>query len=278
MTENHSHQKNEDQFVGMLNGFVGLLALGVLVFLGLYMVSQSLDKVASGLGDVALKIEKLKLAVTVSGASGSSSQEPQKPSSITLQGQTFSLVELSGLDLGKAAAVKGNPDSGNIMLTFSDYQCPFCRTFWRAGERSFIKEYVDSGKGAIYFFDFPLPYHPGAVPMANAARCAGEQGKYWEMRDALNELQDKNSTTATVSVSADQIKQLGVELGLDTSKYNSCVDSVKYSNQINENAQLGQALGVGGTPTSILNSYLIPGAFPYPLVKELAEKTKGTSS
>lgn len=82
--------------------------------------------------------------------------------------------------------VLGNQDAKVTIVEFSDYQCPFCGKYFQDAEAQIKKEYVDTGKAKFYYRDFPLiQLHPGAQKAAEAARCAGDQGKYWEFHDLV---------------------------------------------------------------------------------------------
>ncbi len=81
--------------------------------------------------------------------------------------------------------VLGDPNAPITVVEYSDYQCPFCERFYSDAE-NVIKDYVKSGKVKFYYRDFPLTsIHPGAQKGAEAARCAGEQNKYWEFHDLV---------------------------------------------------------------------------------------------
>lgn len=85
----------------------------------------------------------------------------------------------------------GKANAPVILVEFSDYQCPFCTRFYQGAEAQIKKEYVETGKVKIYYRDYPLTQiHPGAQKGAEAARCAGDQGKYWEFHDLIFENQE----------------------------------------------------------------------------------------
>ena len=89
-------------------------------------------------------------------------------------------------------AVLGDPNAPITMIIFGDYQCPFCGQAFRTSEAQVREEYVDTGKVKMVYRDFPITnIHPAAVPAAEAAQCAGSQGKYWEYHDALFENQER---------------------------------------------------------------------------------------
>jgi len=102
------------------------------------------------------------------------------------------------------------------------------------------------------FKDFPLPNHPEAPKAAEAAHCAGEQGKYWEMHDAIF------ANQKTMQVPA--LKQHAVTLKLDAAKFDQCVDSGKFASAIAEDMKLGERLGVQSTPTMYVNGRPVVGA------------------
>ena len=102
-----------------------------------------------------------------------------------LQGSAVSTVTRQTVEVGDLPAL-GNANAKVTLVEFSDYQCPFCARHFIQSEPQIIKEYVDTGKVKFYYRDFPLPQiHPGAQKAAEAARCAGDQNKYWEYHDSL---------------------------------------------------------------------------------------------
>ena len=82
--------------------------------------------------------------------------------------------------------VLGDPKARVTIIEFGDYQCPSCRLFWQDVQPRLKKDYIDTGKVRLVFRDFPvLEIHPEAAVASQAAQCAGDQGKYWEMHDKL---------------------------------------------------------------------------------------------
>lgn len=82
--------------------------------------------------------------------------------------------------------VLGKENAKVTLIEFSDYQCPFCARHFTQTEPQIKKEYIDTGKVKFYYRDFPLPQiHPGAQKAAEAARCAGDQNKYWQYHDVI---------------------------------------------------------------------------------------------
>nr|MBI4156335.1 thioredoxin domain-containing protein [Candidatus Woesearchaeota archaeon] len=102
-----------------------------------------------------------------------------------------------------------------------------------------------------------------ARPAANAARCAGEQDKFWEYHDKVFKNQE--------ILSNDNYKKWAQELGLDTSKFNGCFDSKKYDSELNKDLQEGSSNGIQGTPGFIINNQLLSGAQPFSAFQQVIE-------
>lgn len=186
-------------------------------------------------------------------------------------------AEIKGLLDGEAASL-GDPTAKIVVIEYSDYQCPFCRRWFNDVKSQLDKEYIETGKVQFIYKDFPLSFHPMAIPYAQAARCAGEQDssgnydKYWEYHDKIFEEQQKFGSGTISNLTVDDIKQWAEELGLDTTQFNSCLDSGKYANDVQANFSEGQGVGVSGTPSFIIGKrdgtgQLIVGAQPYSVFK-----------
>jgi protein-disulfide isomerase len=168
--------------------------------------------------------------------------------------------------------VMGNKDAKVTLVEFTDYQCPFCGRAFRQTYPPVVAEYVKTGKVKYVLHDFPLEQlHPNAFKAAEAARCAGDQGKYWEMHDRLfgdQKALDEKGLEASAQA-----------LGLDTKQFQQCLDTGKYKAEIESEIQAGKELGVTGTPTFFLGpsgaepgkfraTKKIGGAFPYTAFKQ----------
>jgi protein-disulfide isomerase len=110
-------------------------------------------------------------------------------------------------------------------------------------------------KVRIVFKDFPLPNHEEAPKAAEAAHCAGEQDKYWEMHDRIFLNQAKLAVPA--------LKEHAAALSLDTAKFNQCLDSGKFADAVAEDLKQGEKLGVQSTPTLYVNGRPVVGAQPF---------------
>ena len=158
--------------------------------------------------------------------------------------------------------VLGDKNAPITMIEFSDFQCPFCRKFWRENFTKLKENYIDTGKVKLVYRDFPLPSHPMSSASALAGECAHEQGKFWEFHDKIFSEQDKQGQN-TVQYGVDDIKKWVSEIGLSMQDFNSCFDSGKYNEEVKKDLADGQAAGVAGTPTSFVNGVPVPGAQTY---------------
>jgi protein-disulfide isomerase len=159
-------------------------------------------------------------------------------------------------------AILGNPDAPVTWIEFGDYECPFCGQLYGTAKQ-IKEEYVATGKVRMVFRDFPLSFHPTAVPSAEAAECAGDQGKYWDYHDVLFERQAQASTFDYVAIAK--------ELSLDTVAFKSCVDNRTHKAEVEKDFNDGAAAGVEGTPGVIINGELVAGAYPYEHFKQIIE-------
>lgn len=159
----------------------------------------------------------------------------------------------------KNAPVEGNANAPVKIIEFSDFQCPFCgRAFENL--KPLYDEYIKTGKVELVFLNFPLSFHPNAEPAAQAAMCANEQGKFWEMHNKMFANQETLST--------ENYKKWAVELGLNKVKFDSCVDSQKYKDAVAADQAYGSSLGVSGTPSFFINGVELVGAQPYSAFKQ----------
>jgi len=122
------------------------------------------------------------------------------------------------------------------------------------------KNYIDTGKVRYIFKDFPLSFHPNAQKAAEAAHCAGAQGAYWAMHDKLFSAQSAWSGLADVN---DTFAGYAGEMGLDVTAFRACLESSQFAVQVAQEVKEGQAAGVGGTPSFLINGQLMVGAYPY---------------
>lgn len=175
-------------------------------------------------------------------------------------------------DLSDDDAALGNPDATVTIVEFSDFQCPFCRRFWQETLPQIKNEYLATGKAQFVYRDFPLSQiHPGALPAAEGAECAKEQGKFWEMHDAIFEEQAKQGT-GTIQFSVEDVKRWAAKIGLDSPRFDQCLDTRTYKQEVEKDLADGASAGVTGTPGTFINGRLIAGAQPFAAFKAVIEE------
>lgn len=157
----------------------------------------------------------------------------------------------------------GNKSAKVTVVEFADFQCPFCEQWFSQVWPQLKKDYVDTNKIAFYWRDYPF-LGTESTDAANAARCANDQGKFWEFHDYLYTHQGQENTGA---FSKDNLKKFAADMGLDTAKFNNCVDSDSFAKDAQTDLSDGQKAGVNGTPTVFVNGVAIVGAQPYSAFK-----------
>jgi protein-disulfide isomerase len=160
-------------------------------------------------------------------------------------------------------AFKGDANAPVTIVEWSDYECPFCARFYDQTLAQLDEEYIKTGKVKFVYRDFPLGFHQQAQKAAEAAECAGEQGKYFDMHDALFE----NGVAGGVS----SFKQFASDIGLDTGDFDECLDSGEMASEVAEDLAAGSAAGVTGTPGFIINGQLVSGAQPFSVFKQVID-------
>jgi protein-disulfide isomerase len=133
------------------------------------------------------------------------------------------------------------------LVEFGDYQCPACGAAYPIVKAALAKY---AGKVNFVFRNFPLPQHQYAVVAAEAAEIAGDQGKFWEMHDALYERQDAWTTSSDPK---SLFASYATELGMDASQFSASLDAGKYGDKVKRDQADGNALGVNQTPTFYVN-------------------------
>ncbi len=160
-------------------------------------------------------------------------------------------------------SVRGKENAPVTIVEFSDYECPFCERFYNDAEKQIIEQYVKTGKVKFVYRDFPLSFHQNAQKAAEAAECAGEQGKYWEMHDLLFE--------KGVQGGVSSFKQYARDIGLKTSDFDKCLDSGQMAGEIRKDTSDGQRAGVQGTPAFYVNGQEISGAQPFQAFQQVID-------
>ncbi|MGC8856790.1 MAG: DsbA family protein [Anaerolineae bacterium] len=162
----------------------------------------------------------------------------------------------------------GDPNAPIKIEEFSDFQCPYCQRFYLQTEEQLISTYVATGKVYFVYRSFGEFIGPESRAAAEAAYCAGDQNKFWEMHDLLF----TNHTGENVGDFTNRrLQAFGEKIGLDMRAFGDCLSSGKYSSRVDQDFADGRAAGVKATPSFVLTytvngqtvTELIEGAQPF---------------
>ena len=140
--------------------------------------------------------------------------------------------------------VLGRPDAPITLVEFTDLQCPYCSRFTTTSFEQLKAVYIDTGRMRFVSRDFPLEFHPQALPAAKAARCAGEQGRFWEMRLTLVRNASRLAP-AFITTTAEGLK-------LDMKAFAACTASTRFDADIRRDTATALRIGIEGTPSFVL--------------------------
>ncbi len=192
-------------------------------------LKKDMQTLKAGQEAIQKDIQEIKKLLASRPAAGGPPQEQAMNAMVTTEGEPF----------------RGKKDAKLTMIEFSEFQCPFCGRHVRETVPQLDKEYIETGKVKYVFRDLPLEsIHKNAFKASESAHCAGEQNKFWEMHDRLFENQ-KSLEPANLSEHAQAI-------GLDTKKFQQCLDSGKYAAEIRKDIGDANKIGITGTPTIVI--------------------------
>ncbi|MEO9308423.1 MAG: thioredoxin domain-containing protein [Nitrososphaera sp.] len=166
----------------------------------------------------------------------------------------------------------GDPNAKVTIVEFGDYQCTYCHLFHQNTKDALLQQYVDTGKVNFVFRDYPLN-GPDSVFAADAAYCAGDQGKYWQYHD---ELYKNWGGEKTGWVNQKSLDTFATTVGLDLSTFDKCLSDKKYEQKVLDNQKFGNTIGIDGTPSFVVfNSKditKIVGAQPLSVFQQVIDK------
>jgi len=149
-------------------------------------------------------------------------------------------------------AMLGSKDAPLTIVEFTDYQCPFCQRFHVATFPDLKKNFIDTGKVRFFSRDLPLDMlHPDAIRAAQSARCAGDQGQFWKLRDVMSAHPDKLDMASIMADAAD--------LKMDGKAFSACVDSNKYKEAVESDVLEAKRIGADGTPAFVVGKSTAEG-------------------
>ena len=168
----------------------------------------------------------------------------------------------------------GDPSAPLTIVEFSDFECSYCRRFHENVMPQLKRDYIDTGLVRFVHKDLPLPFHPHALPAAAAARCAGEQNRYWELYSSLFDQQNCLGCKGVLTIAG--------EADLNRSKLKACMEQESTLALINANRSEASLHNISATPTFVigptqsngsLDGLVIEGAVPWSTFKSTIDKT-----
>jgi protein-disulfide isomerase len=163
------------------------------------------------------------------------------------------------VDIAKAYT-NGAHNAPVVLVEFADYECPYCQKV-NPQIQQLKKEYGDNL--TVIFKDFPLPMHHGSEKAAEASRCAGEQGKFWEYHDVL---------FYSRLIEVDALKEHARVLKLDGDRFDTCLDSGKEAVAVKQDLDEAKSLGLTGTPSFFVNGHFFSGVVDYAALKDIVNQ------
>ncbi len=166
--------------------------------------------------------------------------------------------------------VLGKPDAPVLVTEFADFECPGCSQFATVTEPDVRKRLVDEGKIRYQFVDFPLEMHFNTIPASNAAACADDQGKFWEMHDALFNGQPDWNGQATRKPK-DKFKEYAKATGMNVDQWEKCFDAQTHMTRVMGNHAMALKQGIQQTPSFIIGNRKVIGAISYDKFKSYVD-------
>lgn len=248
--------------------------------------SESKKSISVDKAKLLLPISILLAAVLISGTI-IYTKSPSK----SLAGQNNGQLAAAGQQAGNPPSgsgkvsvdddpVLGNKNAPLTLVEFSDYECPFCKRSFDQLLPDLKKNYIDTGKLKLVYRDFPLSFHANAHKEAEAADCARDQGDdttYFKFHDQIFIQTTSNGT----GIALTQLPIIAKNIGLDVAKFQQCLDSGKFKNEVDKDIADGTAAGVSGTPSwfvgksnssGTIDGTLIVGAQPFSAFKVVIDQ------
>lgn len=167
-----------------------------------------------------------------------------------------------------AAPVRGDASAPVTIVEYGDFQCPSCDAFFRSVEPRLINDYVKTGKAKLVFKNFAW-IGEESRRAAEAAACAGAQGRFWEYHDLLYSSQRGENSGA---FAVPNLKRFAAQIGLDQTSFDACVDGRAYRAAVDADMNEVRSLGLTGTPTFVINGQRVVGAQDYGVFANVIER------
>jgi protein-disulfide isomerase len=181
--------------------------------------------------DILTELRAIRLLLTRSSFEADANRPPEREKERSV------VLDITG------ANRLGKPQAPITIVEFSDFKCPFCRQFHESAFGDIRKTLVDTGRVRFVTMDFPLAMHPGADLVAEAVRCAGDSGKYWEAYDFAAKRSNHEGTF---------LKELADNTRVDIASLVNCVESHKHRGDVTGQIKAASAVGIDGVPSFVV--------------------------
>jgi protein-disulfide isomerase len=203
------------------------------------------------------------LALSLACAPAGGSRQSGESTAVT-RAETASVTQRaaptdSNITRADLARIQGSPTAPLWVIEVSDFQCPYCKQWHDQTYNTFLDQYVKTGKVRLAYVNFPLQSHVHAWPAAEAAMCAGAQGKFWPMHDALFTTQTQWETLTSPATVFDSLAKAS---GVEMRSWRDCVSSGKMKPLIAADQDRASRAGANATPTFMIGDKILPGAQP----------------
>jgi protein-disulfide isomerase len=174
--------------------------------------------------------------------------------------------------------VLGSPSAPIEVIEFADFECPACAQFATLHEPDVRTRLVQTGQIRLRFLDYPLVEigHRNSPTASLAAACANEQGKFWEMHDAIFSTQDRWATPAT-SNPRSVIDPLAARVGLDVARYEQCMSAQRFLANIQAHRRAAERYQVRSTPSFVIGGKVFAGSMPYDEFKRRVDEARAAT-
>ena len=248
------------------------------LYLGLALVAMwAIGAVGGYLFGLAQARQSTPVQVVVTATPGSNSQPVAQMTQEATQADTSATTAtdpnapptptIMEFVLADARHIEGSPDAPVTMIEFSDFKCPYCGRFAAESLERLRKEYVSTGQVRFVYKHYAILGQESSRS-AEASECIAEQGKFWEYHDAI--FADQATTRSTLD--DPRLAELAGQVGVDTTAFEECLASGRYTAQISQQSLSVQALGFRGTPSFLINGVALTGAQPFEVFQQVIEE------
>jgi protein-disulfide isomerase len=171
----------------------------------------------------------------------------------------------SSITRADLARIQGSSTAPVWVILVSDFQCPYCKEWHDRVYTAFVNEFVTTGKVRLAYINFPLNSHVYAWPSAEAAMCAGDQGKFWQMHDGLFATQQRWEVMPSPAALFDSLARSS---GVDIARWRECVQSGKMKPLIQADHDRAAQAGASATPSFMIGDRILTGAQPIENIRQ----------